>query len=93
MDNRRTGKTFRSLLLSLQLASKGECVYYFTSKQHLKSFYKYAAIDIAESYLTEDFIDRYPDEIRFKNGGKIKFTVPDDNTLRGIKDPKVVEDD
>lgn len=91
--NRRTGKTFRSLLLALQMASSGETVYYFTQKQHLKSFYKQAAIQIAESYLEDGFMDRYPDEIRFKNGGRVKFTVPNDDTLRGIRDPKVIQDD
>ena len=91
--NRRTGKTFRALLRALIVASNGETVYYLTSKQHLKSFYKQAAVSIAESYLEDGFMDRYPDEIRFKNGGKIKFTVPNDDTFRGIRDPKVVEDD
>lgn len=90
---RRTGKTFRRLLEALSLASEGETVYYITKLNHLRGYYKDAAVSMAEGYLEDGFMDRYPNEIRFKNGGKIKFALNDKNTFRGIKDPTVITDD
>ena len=91
-SDRAQGKSFRRLLQALIFASQGKTVFYFTHSVGLISHYRASAVDIARSYLTEDFFISKHNEIEFDNGGKVVFCLPDLDKTRGLH-PEIIEDD
>ena len=82
---RRSGKTFRAILRSLEMASSGKFVIHSTNNIHWATDCAKAAFSMTSIYCGDDVIFHQGSRmISFPNGGYVKFSGTDiDHVLKG----------